>query len=153
MLIVLLMIISFSCVLDCIDKEIGMPRESQTLIESKKNQVFQYEMICNKTYVDLKNGEVFKINNIWVENCWNYECINNKAVVKKKDKLQLIIDKDENLNSDGLNYILYSENKYSGSFINGQLSFDYIPTDTLYLYLCEYNTKETLEVLKFWRKK
>jgi hypothetical protein len=147
------MIISFSCILDCIDKEVGMPRVSQNLIESKKKNVFQFEMTCNKTHLKLKNDEVFKINNSWVENCWVYECINKKAVVKKKDKLQLIIDKDKNLYKDILDYVLYPENKGSGCFIDSQLSFDYFPTDTLSLYLCDYNTKDTLEVLKFWRKK
>ena len=94
-----------------------------------------------------------KIKNAWVENCWSYECINNKAVLVKKKTQQFVIDYEYKApENDSILFCLWKLKEKSGSCLGGILDFKYIGEDTLKLELRENNRRE-LEILKFWKNK
>lgn len=146
---VLLITAITSCGLDCIDKKSGLHKSSQTMIEAKDKSVFQFEMLCDKKDFKLDKERTFKINNVWVENSWMYDCINNKAVLKKDTSLQLVIDGEYSATIDSADYVLMLKDNSSGAFLGGQLSFVYSGQDTFALALMNYKNKNVIDTLKF----
>jgi hypothetical protein len=150
-LTVLLITALIGCGLDCIDKKTGESKSSQTMNESKDKSVFQFEMLCDKKDFKLDKERIFKIKNVWVENSWMYDCINNKAILKKDTSLQLIIDGEYSAIIDSADYVLMLKDNSSGAFLGGQLSFVYSRLDTFELTLMNYKNKNVIDTLKFWK--
>ena len=95
--------------------------------DSKMNGVFMFEMKPNKNTVRLDGSTSFKIRNAWVEHSWKYECINNKAVVRKDSLLQLVIDPLYGGANDTVCYWLMELDYSTGSALGGGniLNFSY----------------------------
>lgn len=142
----------FSCGIDCVEKKTGMHKSSQSIEESKKYNVFKFEMLTNKKEFKLGNKRNFKINTAWVENGWLYDCINNNAVLKKDDFDQFVIDGKCTNATDSLHYVLIESDNQRGIFLGGQLSFKYMGQDTFVLTLQENNTKAIIDTLKFLKQ-
>lgn len=125
------------CGLDCIDNKTGIHKSSATLQDSKTNGVFSFEMRPNKKVVKLDTGLFFKMGSAWVESDWQYECINNRAVVKKGSLLQLVINANCSGNIDSVHYWLismgYFTGKGSGSALGERivLNFSYEGQDSI----------------------
>ena len=133
-----------SCALECIDKKTGMHKSSQTLELSKKNKVFNFEMLSDKTLFPLESGFVFKIKNAWVENSWRYECVDNKAVIQKDSLFQFVIDAD--YEGDAINSDYWLMNNHLGSV----LYYNYAKEDTIRLTL--RNKSTIIDTLIFVKK-
>ena len=130
-----------SCGIDCIDKKTGLHKSSQTLKDSKKNGVFNFEMLSETGSLALDSGIIFKINSAWVENSWSYECINNEAIVQKDSMFQFVID--ASYDGDVLNHDYWLMNKKLGSV----LDYGYSGEDTIRLTL--RNGKSIIDTLSF----
>ncbi len=155
----------FGCGLKCIDYNTGMPSRSQTLKEAFDNKVFQFEMDCSQKTFKLYNGKTFKIKNVWVENDWGYECIDNEPVVKKDTSFQLIIDYNYEELEGCYNYGLGLDNDGTGCCLGGVLEFTYLNQDTLNLYLTGNHKKSNdptflhfkqntlIDTIKLYKKK
>lgn len=140
------------CGFNCIDAKTGIHRSSQTLKQSKENGVFQFQMQTNRKLLKIGSGRVLNIRSAWVENSWMYECINNKAVLKKDSSYQFVIDgvyKGKGVN-DSLSYALWADKSNFGIVLGGQLTFGYAGQDTFILTLVN-NDKLVIDTLKFWR--
>jgi hypothetical protein len=155
--LILLLSLSSSCGLDCIDNKTGLHKCSQTIKKANENKVFQFEVFTDKKIFQLDNNRVFKINNAWVENGWTYECIDNKAILKKDTFLQFVIDGEYVAKDDSLNYVLWVKDTSTGVYLGSPLSFLYFGEDTIILNLMknkELLSKNHIFVsqLKFYRK-
>jgi hypothetical protein len=137
--LIIFLIILTSCGLDCVDNKTGIAKSSQTLEESKKNNVFCFEMTVSDSFVILDSLRSFKIVDTWVENKWHYDCLNNKAVIKKDSFYQLKFYANYRGNIKVLypEYNLMNKELTMGSRLGGQLDFDYNGEDTISLILAE----------------
>ncbi len=152
-LLPIFLIIFSSCGHDCIDNKTGMSKASRTIQESKEINVFQFEMVTTKNLILLDSGRLFKIKNAWVENRWSYECLNNRAVVKKDSNFQMVIDGKINYEGDEYYYWLMEGN--SGSELRSILSFKYSGQDTLKLSIVKSKILEKgilISNIEFYRK-
>jgi len=140
-----------SCGLDCLDKKTGMHKSSQTIDESKENKVFKFEMFTKKKEFELSPTKRFRINTAWVEDGWLYDCINNRAVLKKDEFKQLVIDGKYSYQSDSLNYVLMEDNNRRGVFLGSMLAFQYDGRDTFLLTLQENSSGKIIDTLKFFK--
>jgi len=145
------------CRLACMDRETGMPRQSQTMKDAVNNKVFQFEMGCNVKTIKLYNGKVLTIKNAWVENNWEYECFNNKPVIKIDTSLHLIIDYN-NKEFDNLNYCVFMNNNDYGCCLGGVLVYKYLKQDTLVFNIkgtkesfLNNTNSELIETIKFYK--
>jgi hypothetical protein len=153
-----LLIVTFlaGCGIACIDKETGLSKASETLAESKGNHVFKFKMQANKSIFRLQNDQTFEIKNVWVENCWSYECIHNEPVVVTDSALQLVIEaayKGDVYTSD---YWLLKtnpvQNESLGNHLGSRLDFIYKGQDTFYLKLVkqkDFKNAEIIDTLRF----
>jgi len=117
--------------MDCIDNKTGMHKSSPTLQESKANGVFSFTMNPNKKVIKLDDGVSFKIEHAWVESNWEYECVNNKAVIKKDSLLQFVIEADFDGAVSGSHYWLMDINHSYGNLLGAILDFHYSGQDTI----------------------
>ncbi len=140
-----------ACGFDCVDKKTGLHKSSENESQAKDYGVFRYEMACNKHNFELANGREFIINKSWVEDGWLFDCIDNKAVLKKDGFLQLVIDGVNLPKVDSLDYILMENNNSYGAYLGGVLDFKYTPQDTITLILMSEKSKIIIETLKFWK--
>lgn len=138
---ILAIFILTSCGIDCVDKKTGLHKSSQTLKDSKKNGVFNFEIFSETTSLLLDSGLIFKVNNAWVENSWSYECINNEVIVQKGSILQFVID--ASYEGDALNHDYWLMNKPLGSV----LDYGYSGEDTIRLTL--RNSQSIVDTLTF----
>ena len=150
----LIIILLFNdCGIECADKKTGLPKSSSSIEDSKRNGVFNFPLTSDTKTLVIDAERILKIKNAWVENCWSYECINNKAVLVKKKTQQFVIDYEyEAPENDSILFCLWKLEEKSGSCLGGILDFKYIGEDTLKLELRENNRRE-LEILKFWKNK
>lgn len=116
--------------------------------DSKRNGVYKFEMGSNKLKFRLDNGRVFTLKHAWVENAWSYECVGNKAILKKEPYLQFVIDGDYNGSANGLTYLLQSSESF-GNYLGGPLSFGYSGGDSVELLLRNEITKAVIDTLSF----
>ena len=144
------------CGIDCIDKKTGLSKASETLAESKEKHVFKFEMQADKSVFELEKGQVFKIKNVWVENCWSYECINNEAVVVLDSTLQLVIEAaykgDVYMSDYWLMEMNAVQNESLGNHLGARLDFIYKGQDTFYLKLTkqkDFKNIEMIDTLRF----
>ena len=143
------------CGLDCVDKKTGMHKSSQTIEESQKNGVFQFQMSTDRMKVQVDSFRVLELKNAWVENSWMYDCIDDSPVLKKEEKQQFIIEAvyKTTLTIDTTYYSLKVDRSMSGVVLRGLLSFEYSGQDTLRLILNQLNGEQKpIDTLKFWRK-
>jgi hypothetical protein len=124
-----MLIIFTSCGLDCVEKKTGMHKSSRTLKEAKEKGVFKYEFGAEKSTVQLDSGLVLIIKNVWVENSWKYECVDNKAEVVKDSLYQLAVD------ADYKGEAIYSNYWLGNNHLGAVLEFDYSAQDTIELPL------------------
>ena len=143
------------CGLDCVDKKTGMHKSSQTIKESQKNGVFQFQMFTDRTKVQVDSFRVLELKNAWVENSWMYDCIDDSPVLKKEEQQQFIIEAvyKTTMTIDTTYYTLKVDRSMSGVVLRGLLSFEYEGQDTLKLTLNLLNGKQKpIDTLKFWKK-
>jgi hypothetical protein len=140
-----------SCGLDCVDKKTGIQRSSQTIEQSKEKEIYQFQMSTNRQFVKVDNERKLVIKNAWIENTWLYDCIDNRAVLKKQIQFQMVIDGEyERPESDTMWYTLWADKNNFGVVLGGQLTFDYTGQDTLKMTLCN-DQKKPIDTLKFWK--
>lgn len=146
-------IFSFTgCGLDCIEKKTGMSKSSETMKQSKKNGLFQFELLPDQSTFYLDSGIVFKINNAWVENSWRYECIDNDAeVIKDSTGYQFVIDASYTGNVIHSHYLLHDIP------LGAVLRYGYSAGDTVIVPLYKDKSyihasgRTTIDVIKFVR--
>ena len=128
-----------------------MYRSSHTIEESKEKEVYQFQMFTNRQFVKVDNERKLVIKNAWIENSWLYDCIDNRAVLKKQIQYQMVIDAEyEQPESDTVSYTLWADKNNFGVGLGGKLTFNYIEHDTLKLTL--YNDeKKPIDTLIFWK--
>ena len=138
--------------MECVDKKTGMPKSSSNIEDSKQNDVFNSPLTSDIKTLVIDTERVLNIKNAWVENCWSYECVNNKAVLVKKKTQQFVIDYEYDApENDSISFCLWKLKEKSGSCLGGVMKFNYNGEDTLKLVLRENN--RDLEILKFWKNK
>lgn len=151
-ILVLICIVTLtSCNLDCVDKKTGMHKSSQTIEQSKEIGVYQFQMTTNRQFVKIDNDRKLTIQNAWVENSYLYDCVDNRAVLKKETQFQLVLDgKYVRPENDTLWYTLWADKSNFGVVLGGQLTFGYSGQDTLTMTI--YNDqKKPIDTLKFWK--
>ena len=114
-----------------------MLKSSQTLQEAKEKSLFKFEFVPDKLHFQLDSRLVFNIKNVWVENNWRYECIDNRAEVVKDSTYQFVIDAEYEGNA------ILSEYWLGNNHLGSVLRFDYAGQDTLEFALCK-DTSYTL---------
>jgi len=146
------------CGYDCIDKKTGLHKSSNTISESKDHLVFKYEMLPVKNSFSLDNERKFKIKNAWVENSWCYECVDNKAIVKKDTYDQLVIDVTYNQKTSFSDYYVKQIGAGKSTALGSKLDFHYSGQDTFFILLAshhmlnKYADKPILDTIKFIKK-
>ena len=139
------------CGLECADKKTGLSKSSSNIKDSKENNVFNFSLSSNTKTLIIDSERVLHIKNAWIENCWSYECISNRAVLVKKKTHQFVIDYEyEAPKHDSISYCLWNEKH--GSCLGGVMRFGYNGEDTLKLVLRD-NDRRELKILKFWKNK
>ena len=139
--------------MECVDKKTGVPKSSSNMVESKQNDVFNFPLTSDNKTLVIDHERVLNIKSAWVENCWSYECVNNRAVLVKKKTQQFVIDYEYDApENDSITLCLWKLNEKSGNCIGGTMRFSYNGEDKLKLALRDENQRE-LEILKFWKKK
>ena len=110
--------------------------DTKTVEESKQNDVFQFQMLTDRQNIKLGKDTIFTIKTAWVEHSWMYECIHNKAILKKGNLLQFVMDGDCNVKTynDTSFFILWAGGICNfGILMPGQMSVEYLGQDTLTL--------------------
>jgi hypothetical protein len=110
-----------------------MHKSSQTLKEAQEKKLYKFEFIADKPTFQLDSGLVFNIKNAWVENGWEYACLDNKAEVVKDSSYQFVIDADYADKSLYSNYWLGDNQRTNG--LGAILSYHYSGQDTFALTL------------------
>jgi hypothetical protein len=150
----LLILIFYGCGIDCVDKKTGMSKFSQTPEESIEHNVFMFEMFSDKKQILLDSGRIFKVKDAWVESCWQYECINNKAVVVCESSFQFIVNLD-NPKDLSSKYLLMKKDESNGCIVGSILSFNYLNEDTLVINILKadssLNNAKIVGELKFYK--
>ena len=69
------------------------PGHSGSINESKQKGVFKYEVVANKSVLNLDSSHKAKIENAWIENQWSHEhyIIGTAPVVRFDSSYQLIM--------------------------------------------------------------
>lgn len=125
---------------NCESNKKGPPSSgySNTLEESKRNGVFQYEVVGDKTNLTLDSNLKIEIKKAWVENTWFKQVLMfGKSPIEKNDSdyqliIKLIIDSAHKETKS--NYFYFMGNKHLDTFI--------------YYYCHNYyaNSKDTIKV-------
>lgn len=157
LLFISLLIFLGACGPKCFDYATGMRSYfsgSETMARSKRNGVFQFEMVGDKHEITLNNHKKFVLRTAWVENCWHYKCGADSPTINKGNLLQLIINADIIGTKDSLihDYSI-SDGHSSFSFSNdstGSWPLDYEGEDTITLRFSD-NYAAT-NILKLYRK-
>ena len=129
----------------------GMHKSSQTVNESKRNNVFQFTTSVTRDRFILDEKRTFIIKNAWVETAWFYDCVNNKAVIKKDTFSQFVIEGEYSTTIDSLSYLLMKPRGRFGCYLGGELSFNYSGDDTIKLVLKNSKSNAILDTMKFIR--
>ena len=109
-------------------------------------------MIPNKTSFQLDSGLIFTIKNAWVENNWEYDCSNYKAVIKKDSSFQFVIEATCNKeNVYKYDYWLMKMDNSMGDGLGSRLDFEYSGQDTFKLILAK-KVHIPLDTLIFLKK-
>lgn len=127
-----------SCGLECISEKTGLHQASSTIEDAKEKGVFQFELQPNKLTFPLDSGRTFEIKKAWVEYSWTYQCVDNKAVVKKDNFMQVVIEPKTIPKS--ITHVDYAIlDKESGVFFGStHLDFSYNGQDTISLQLVKF---------------
>lgn len=114
-------------------------------------------MIPNKSLWRLEEGLSFEIKNAWVESSWSYECIDNKAVIKKDSFQQFVLEVVYNGDMKDSNYFLMQSDMSQGAHLGAILVFSYAGQDTFNLILTkvvnsDYNQPTIIDSFVFVKK-
>jgi hypothetical protein len=77
-LLSMIMVVLSGCIPDCVQKGTPNERYSSSIEESKREGVFQYQLINSRDKISLDTNLYFEIKAAWVEYDWGVDCINNK---------------------------------------------------------------------------
>lgn len=136
-LLLTIVVLVSSCGFDCVTKKTGIHKSSMTIEESRENGVFLFQVFPSKKQISLDSNQYYTINEAWVEHSWRYECVDNKAVVRRDSNLQLVIESPHR-KKDSLGYpyfFLMEQDLSHGCEIYSRLCFSYKMQDSLYLVL------------------
>ncbi len=129
-----------------------MHKSSQSINEAQEKKLYKFEFTANKPTFQLDSGLVFNIKNSWVENSWQYECIDNKAEVVKDSSYQFVIDAD--YTGEAINSKYWLGNNHLGAI----LRFGYSGQDTFVLTLYKDTSyaltqnKQTIDTITFIKR-
>jgi len=92
----LIVAILYKCAtcIEAFDKKTGLIKYSGSIEESKKKNVFLFQVIPSKQEIDLPTGKRMEIIKAWVEHAWSYESkpVLGTIYIKKADFQQLLIE-------------------------------------------------------------
>ena len=94
---------------------------SQTIDDSKKNGVFEFEVVPHKSNLILDSGFLLKIKAAWVENTWSKQVLMiGKPLITKYDAHQLILNLDaiENTQQRTNHFYYFLGNKPIGNYVH-----------------------------------
>jgi hypothetical protein len=147
----ILIIFLSSCIIDDTKKP-GMSKRSQSIKESKKNGVFEFEIQISDSVINIDNGNTDTIIEAWVEKEWEY---NNRGNIIKDSTMQILMLLKKLSKNSQVDIWFKNESRYWGW--NGVVFSPYNGDSSKVFVIKNQNGIDSIETIldtiNFYRKK